>query len=264
MMERHFCLDDGPGFKMIELECIDSTNNFLKTYRPIQPCDMTLVTAEFQSKGRGQADHSWESEKGLNLLFSLKVHPRFLEAGKMFRISEITALAVYAALAHYTEDISIKWPNDIYWKDKKICGMLIENDWMGKQLEQSIIGVGININQPVFTSDAPNPVSLKQIIGKETERRFVLELFMEHFTQYYKMLQQDEEDTIDALYKQMLYRKKGWHTYEDDNGRFQAKLYDVRPDGHLILEDDKGDKRTYAFKEVRFILCTPDNKEFCL
>ena len=157
---------------MIELESIDSTNNFLKSYRPLQPCDMILVTAEYQSRGRGQIGNSWESERGKNLLFSLKVHPRFLEAGQMFRISQVAALAVHDAFAHYTEGISIKWPNDVYWNDRKICGMLIENDWMGKQLEQSIIGIGMNVNQETFIdSRSGNGASIRTgtVYGKFPE-----------------------------------------------------------------------------------------------
>lgn len=263
-MEKHFCLDDGPGFKMIELESIDSTNNFLKSYRPLQPCDMILVTAEYQSRGRGQIGNSWESERSKNLLFSLKVHPRFLEAGQMFRISQVAALAVHDAFARYTEGISIKWPNDVYWNDRKICGMLIENDWMGKQLEQSIIGIGMNVNQETFIGDAPNPVSLRQILGQDTERRFVLELFMESFQKYYRMLQRGEADTVDAQYRKALYRKEGWHLYEDEGGRFRARIADVEPDGHLILEDEQGQQRKYAFKEVRYILNGPQEQELTL
>lgn len=263
-MEKHFCLDESPQFKMIELDIIDSTNNFLKAYRPLQPSELTLVTAEYQSSGRGQTGNSWESEHGENLLFSLSVHPRFLEAGQMFRISQIAALAVHETYAHYSEDICIKWPNDIYWKDCKICGMLIENDWTGKVLERSIIGIGMNINQKEFRSSAPNPVSLFQITGQVTERRFMLEQFMESFMKYYRMLQRNETEIIEKKYKDALYRKKGMHQYEDNHGRFLASIADVTPDGHLILEDEKGNLRSFAFKEVRFILESPDHKEMAM
>ena len=117
--------------------------------------------------GKGQVGNSWESEAGKNLMFSVLLHPDFVPANQQFLISQISALAVQQMLETFVKPISVKWPNDIYWNDKKICGMLIENDIAGTKLINSIIGIGININQKKFISNAPNPVSLTQITGKE-------------------------------------------------------------------------------------------------
>ena len=127
-----YTLDDSPWFEWVRLASVDSTNNFLKHYRPVCPKEMTLVTAEFQTAGRGQAGHVWESEAGSNLLFSLKCHPRGVEAPRQFVLSQAIALAVCETLSGYAEGFSIKWPNDIYWYDRKVCGMLIENALQGK------------------------------------------------------------------------------------------------------------------------------------
>jgi len=169
-----YILDDSPWFEWIRLHSTDSTIDFLKHYRPVSPKDMILVTADFQTAGRGQAGNSWESEAGKNLLFGLLFHPREVEANRQFILSQAVALSICETLSDYAEDIRIKWPNDIYWKDRKICGMLIENTLVGRCIENCIIGAGININQQTFCSDAPNPVSLRQITGKEQEPVFIL------------------------------------------------------------------------------------------
>ena len=155
-MNTYYCLDDSPRFEMIELNEIDSTNNFLKSYRPLQPKEVTLVTAEFQTAGRGQIGNSWESESGENLLFSLLIHPQNIKASQQFLISQISALSAKEALEAFTDGLSVKWPNDIYWHDKKIGGMLIENDLSGHTITNCIIGIGLNINQEKFHSPAPS------------------------------------------------------------------------------------------------------------
>ena len=142
-----YILDDSPWFEWIRLHSTDSTIDFLKHYRPVSPKDMILVTADFQTAGRGQAGNSWESEAGKNLLFGLLFHPREVEANRQFILSQAVALSICETLSDYAEDIRIKWPNDIYWKDRKICGMLIENTLVGRCIENCIIGAGININQ---------------------------------------------------------------------------------------------------------------------
>ena len=252
--ERHFCLDESPHFHMMELDTIDSTNNFLKKYRPPRPCRMTLATAEFQTNGRGADTNSWESAYGNNLLFSLLTYPQAVPASRVFVLSEVLALSVHHALNEFASGFSIKWPNDIYHADRKVAGLLIENDIAGKNIQRSVMGVGININQSEFLSDAPNPVSLKQIMGEEVERRFVLESVMEHFTRYYQMVERGEHDSIHKEYLEHLYRWQEPHLFEDEQGVFKAAIKDVEADGHLILTDENGMDRRYAFKEVKFII----------
>ena len=118
--------------------------------------ELTSIYTAYQTSGRGQRGNGWESEAGANLLFSFVVYPTFLEANRQFLLSQITALALYKVLSQYTDHISIKWPNDIYWKDKKLCGTLIENDLTGTFINRSISGTGINLNQEKFVSNAPN------------------------------------------------------------------------------------------------------------
>lgn len=276
------CLDNSPYFRMIELDETDSTNNFLKGYRPLTPVDVTLVTAEHQSAGRGQAGNSWESERSQNLLFSLLLTACPVPSSQLFSISEAIALAIREAIIdeitrhssfdtrHSSPDIrhsspvTVKWPNDIYVDDSKIAGILIENDLQGTCVSRSIIGCGVNVNQASFrfptlapaTNDgekrSPTPVSLFQLLGHTTERRFVLETIMEHFMHYYADLQRSAFDTLHARYHAALYRATGLHPFRDADGPFRASIEGVAPTGHLLLRDTDQRLRRYAFKEVSF------------
>ena len=122
-----------------------------------------VVWAEYQTAGRGCGTNQWESERGKNLTFSILIHPKDLPATQQFHISMAISLAICEALEQYIGDVSIKWPNDIYWRNGKIGGILIENTLKGSIIMESIIGVGLNVNQRIFKSNAPNPVSMWQI-----------------------------------------------------------------------------------------------------
>ena len=268
-MDKHFCLDDSPWFRMVELDEVTSTNDFLKAYRPVGPeRRITLVTAEYQTAGRGAGQNRWESRRGENLVFSLMVHPRHIPADRVFVMSEIMVLAIRDALdfqfparpegglaelsgaRNSNFQLKIKWPNDIYWGDKKICGILIENELQGGRIERCVMGVGINVNQTEFESNAPNPVSLAQILGHEVERRFVLEQVVEYFDRYYRWTEEGRQDEPHRMYLSHLYRRDQQHRFADANGEFLGTIVDVEPDGHLIIVDETGKNRRYAFKEV--------------
>ena len=153
----------------IHLNETHSTNSYLRELimREKEQPEGTVVITDYQTAGRGQKGNSWESERGKNLTFSILLHPNHIPPGKQFILSQLISIAIVGVLKKYDRHFTIKWPNDIYWKEKKIAGMLIEVDLTGSSLSNAIIGIGININQRHFKSDAPNPVSLTQITGKE-------------------------------------------------------------------------------------------------
>ncbi len=132
--------------------------------------------------------------------------------------------------------------------------MLIENDVMGQNIAQSIIGIGMNINQRVFRSNAPNPISLAQITGKDYDLRSVLSLFLSKFYTRYLQLLRDETESLRAEYRRHLFRGDGFHRFRDSQGIFDGRIAGIEPDGHLLLEDSEGNVRSYAFKEVQFVL----------
>lgn len=231
-------------FKVIHIEETDSTNRWLKEHGEGE----TLVVAEYQTAGKGCGSNSWESEKGKNLTFSMLIHPD-ITAHDQFRITEVTSVALCETLASYIYNkVEIKWPNDIYIGDKKICGMLIENRLQGSTVVDSIIGIGLNVNQRVFESDAPNPVSMWQLLGQDTDREALLQRFLQKWDALW------HSDSVAADYRSRLYRKCAYAAYQDKDGQFEAQLIDVEPDGHLLLRDSKGCDRRYAFKEVQFII----------
>ena len=206
-----------------------------------------VVWADYQTAGRGQGTNRWESERGQNLLFSILLHPETIPANGQFHISMAISLAICEALGQHIGDLSIKWPNDIYWRNGKIGGILIEHRLQGSHLKDSIIGVGLNVNQRQFYSDAPNPVSLWQICEHETDRGQLLQDVLHSFERY---LAQD----VKTQYLSMLYRRKGFHPYADKDGVFMAELAGIEGSGHLLLRDDMGKMRRYAFKEVTFVM----------
>lgn len=240
---------------LIHIPETDSTNNYLSKLSDKETVpEFTVVQSDFQTAGKGQRGNSWETEKGKNLLFSVILYPTFLEARRQFILSQIVSLSIKEELDRWTEDISIKWPNDIYWKEKKICGILIENDLMGRNISRSIAGIGININQEEFHSPAPNPVSLYQITGKQYDIFEVLKNIMLRIQSYYCQLKKNDTLSIVAHYEKSLFRKEGMHRYKDTNGEFLARIVCVEPEGRLILEDEMQAKRRYMFKEVEYLL----------
>lgn len=248
------CLEPFP-VPLIHLAETDSTISYLSELcgRQCIP-ELTTVVAGFQTSGRGQRGNSWESEKGKNLLCSFVLYPSFLEARNQFLLSQIVSLSVKETLDRYVEHISIKWPNDIYRKEKKICGMLIENNLTGTHITQSIAGIGINLNQEVFLSSAPNPVSLRQVTGKEYNPIEILAGVMQRMQENYFSLQHGETETIARRYHKALFRNEGTHPFRDSKGEFTAQIAGVEPDGHLVLLDNADKIRRYVFKEVQYVL----------
>lgn len=213
----------------------------------------TVVSADYQTAGRGQRNNSWESERGKNLLFSLLIVPRNIEAASQFSISEAVSVGICDFLNSLADGFCVKWPNDIYRRGKKIGGILIENVLEGTRIARSIAGAGININQRIFLSDAPNPASLFDALGRETELDAALESIVANIMAYADMAESDPA-RLHQNYLSLLWRRgeKAW--YEDAGGRFEGVIEDVRPDGILLLGDGSGVLRRYAFKEVAFVL----------
>ena len=228
----------------LKLDETVSTNQWLRDHDG--PHDMVVWT-DFQSAGRGCGSNSWESERGKNLLFSMRHHPHDLPARRQFRISMAVALALRDVLTRWLQTvITVKWPNDIYWQDRKMAGILIENRLKGALIDSSIIGIGLNINQREFLSDAPNPVSMCQIAGHEFDREALLADIIDEMERRLNAV-----DDLSEEYQLALYRRTGFHHYSDKDGDFEAEIAGVKPDGRIILRDTDGHERIYAFKEVR-------------
>ena len=231
--------------RIIHLEETDSTNRWLKTHRlSLGKGENVVVWTDYQTDGLGCGSNTWESERGKNLLFSLLLHPKGITATNQFEISKAVSVAMCQTLRQYADGFSIKWPNDIYWHDRKAGGILIENRLQSGVVKESIVGIGINVNQDKFFSNAPNPVSLCQVTGHKEDRKQLLDDFLARL----------DLQALPPLYESFLYRRNGMWPYHDEDGEFTAELINVEPDGRLTLKDDKGILRQYQFKEVQFII----------
>jgi len=207
-----------------------------------------VVYTDFQTAGKGQPGNVWESETAQNLLFSLILYPNHIPMDQLFLISQIVSLGIKQALCEIVDNISIKWPNDIYWNNKKIAGILIENSLQGKKIK-TVVGIGLNVNQKNFTSDAPNPVSLFQITGKSVDRKQLLERICENILNIYH---NPDFEKIQSEYAENIYRKVGFFNYSTYNEAFRARIVCVYPDGQLLLETETGERKAFYFKEVEF------------
>ena len=231
-------------FKLIHIEETDSTNRWLKAHGE----GTMVVVADYQTAGKGCGTNSWESERGKNLTFSMLIHPTDIPASQQFRITEVVSVALCEVLEQYIGDVSIKWPNDIYMGDMKICGVLIENRLQGNVIVDSIIGIGLNVNQTEFVSDAPNPVSLRQLLGREIDREALLHDFLETLETV------SSSETTYSAYRNKLFRMGKQAVFSDETGRFEGTIQDVETDGRLLIKDLSGQARRYAFKEVQFVI----------
>lgn len=241
------------GSYIERIQEIGSTNNYaaeqLLTNRLPEG---TVFVANSQVDGRGQVSNKWESEPNTNLTFSIIIYPEFLEITNQFEISKIISLGVTDFLKDKTENVMIKWPNDIYVGKRKIAGILIENSVRINKISTCIVGVGLNINQKVFKSDAPNPISLSQVTGEKYNLHEILPEICLRINERYHQLINGEFNQIDKDYTQMLYQRGLQSSYGDKTGDFEGRILGVDRFGRLRIETTTGAIRTYQFKEVSF------------
>lgn len=240
--------------RIIRVNQLDSTNSYaLQLLKDTNPSGGTVVMALNQTEGRGQQTNAWESESGKNLTISLILRPDFIFAQDQFQVSMLISLGVSDYLKTYTENVSIKWPNDIYVGDKKIAGVLIEQSIMGAHLSHSVCGIGLNVNQEEFTSHAPNPISLNILTKKNYQLETELKKLLAAIEKRYFQLMDKEGKELEADYLKSLYWINKKHTFEDENGKFNGNIIGISEFGQLQIEDNKREIRTYNFKEVSFI-----------
>lgn len=235
------------------LDVCGSTNAVLSDMPDAEAA--TVIAARSQTAGRGQRGASWEAQPGANLTFSQLFRPSSMHAARQFELSMLISLAVADTIdsvfepANCDKRAKIKWPNDIYVDDYKISGILIENKLSGACIDRSIAGIGLNVNQRVFLSDAPNPISLINIIGSETALEPLLESLAGRLADYVDNYNGDAA-ALKQRYMQRLYRGDGreYTFLRPDGTQFRAAITDVETDGTLHLSDGNA----YAFKEVAY------------
>ena len=213
----------------------------------------TIVHTNWQSAGRGHAGSKWESQDGKNLLFSIILYPSTIEPSDQFLISMALSIGICDFLRRYTNGYSIKWPNDIYVKGDKIAGILIENSVMADRIVNSIAGIGLNINQVEFLSDAPNPVSLKTVTGSDYDLNICLTQLASDLDRRYKQVISEDYDQLQNEYISKLFRLNEWALFRDKDGNFTGRILSVSKTGWLQIEKKAGLKKEYSFKEIEFL-----------
>jgi BirA family transcriptional regulator, biotin operon repressor / biotin---[acetyl-CoA-carboxylase] ligase len=242
------------NYTIIKIDEVDSTNNYARGLGVSKGAEEgTVVLAEYQSKGRGVGINSWESEKGQNLTFSFILEPTFLEPGRQFFLSMAVSLGICDFISGEVGDGKIKWPNDIYFSKKKVGGILIENIIQGNTISDSVIGVGLNVNQEKFVSDAPNPVSLKQITGKEYNLNQCFEKIYSCILSWYEILKAGDFETIKKAYASVLFGRETWATYKTGDLIFKGCILGIDEFGQLKIKDAVDKIRLFKFKEVEYV-----------
>lgn len=241
--------------KYVHLEQTDSTNAYLQ--RQQSGCDIRnwVVSADGQTAGKGMGSNTWESEVGKNLTFSLALGVDFLPAGRQFLLSEAVALGLVQALDALlpSEKLLIKWPNDIYYENRKLAGILINSTIKANMMDVSIIGIGLNVNQMQFQNWPTHPVSMKMIAGKDFELQPLLEQIAEHIIIKVEQLKYNST-TIERDYLKRLFRYRTWADYEVEGRTMQLFITGIDPFGRLLLVDETNKTYCFDIKEIKFLL----------
>lgn len=240
-------------FRLPELR---STNRYaLDLLSKSKPAEGTVISAVTQTEGKGQSDNTWDSEPKKNVTMSVILYPTFLHPREQFRLNQAISLAIWDAVHDLTGDkASIKWPNDIYVGNRKICGLLIQNSITSQKIQTCVAGIGLNVNQSGFPEKLLNPTSVKNELGREVDLNKVFELLFTKMSQYYLQLRTRNFDLLNRAYYKRLYRFEEVAFYENtqDQTVFSGKIIGTTPQGKLKIETNSGE-RIFDLKEVKFL-----------
>ena len=242
--------------QLIKLDATTSTNSYLKLMvKEKQLKDFTVVVCEHQTQGRGQKGNHWISEKGKNLTISILKKYDALDVRQSFGLNCLVSLAIYDVLNELSvPDVKVKWPNDIMSGNKKLCGILIENSFSGSRIKQSIIGIGLNVNQMQFGGLA-NAASVKLRTGKDYDLEYVLQKLLDRLELYFESILPQGVEGLKKQYDKVLFRKNEWSRFSTptDNVIFTGMITGIAPSGQLRIETKERNVRTFNFKEVQMI-----------
>lgn len=255
--------------KITHFKNIDSTNSYLQNLldKGEDVADNVVIT-DFQTSGKGQGKNVWQSEDGKNLLFSIALDMSFLKAEDQFLLTQMVSVAMINVLKNYLpeENLFIKWPNDIYFNNKKIAGILIKNEIKGIMLGTSIIGIGLNVNQTSFDESLPNPISMKMITGKDYDLEMLLNEICNKLSQQTTVNRQQASSNLinstfnfqfspfnfQHLYTDKLYRYNQWAFYEHEGELKEMMITGYDRFGRLILKEKNDREVVCDLKEIVF------------
>jgi BirA family transcriptional regulator, biotin operon repressor / biotin---[acetyl-CoA-carboxylase] ligase len=244
------------GNSIVRLNTVDSTNNYAaKLINQTNIPFGTVIMSRFQSSGKGQRSSNWTSTENQNLLFSVILDTSFLNPADIFKLSKAVSISLKRALSEIiSNDVSIKWPNDIFVDSCKIAGILIENQWASNRLKSSIIGVGLNINQIKFDSSF-SATSLRILTESEHVIDDVLQLIIKYLNIYFDYLKKGSFSLIDKQYLNHLFKFNEWSKFKPINTDvFTGKIIGITQNGLVIIEARSGKTANYDLKEITFVL----------
>ena len=243
------------GQNLVTLKEVDSTNTFLKTLAsnstPVP--EGTVIMAEHQFAGRGQQLNGWFTEAGKNLTFSILLKPWFINADQQFGLTQAVSIGVAKALQNVAgEQIKIKWPNDIYYGNKKLGGILIENMLQGARINNCVVGIGLNINQEAFPDHLPNAVSLRQILHKDYDLQLLLSDICSHIEACYLQLKVGRINELNTQYLNELFGLNKVLKFRSEGQDFVGTIKGVTARGLLKVDSENG-PREYNLKGIQFL-----------
>lgn len=240
---------------IIKLHSTSSTNDYLKELVKNQLVEnYTVVTAQNQENGRGQMGAAWHTEEGKNLIMSIYVKNVLQNPAAIFHLNRAISVAVYNTLIQFgIKEVAIKWPNDIMADNKKICGILIENTLKHQGNVESVIGIGLNVNQTVFDG-LPKAISMAVASGFEWDIEVVLEKILAEIQFYCELVRQNKFDEINKIYNNKLFKKDVEMQFRDqENAIFKGIIKGVDDMGKLMVETDAKVTKSYALKEIELL-----------
>ena len=241
---------------LVKLNAINSTSTHLRQLaRNKETKNWTVVIAEFQSHGRGLMETNWVSEKGKNLLCSILIKLKGLNVQDNFYLNSAISIGIYKALYGYNLDnLCVKWPNDIMSGSAKLGGILIENSLKSNSIYQTIVGLGLNINQESFSKNLPNPISMKKITGKHYSRQDVLGNITRCLKVEIERLNNEKFEELHIEYESLLYKKGKIQWFQDKDGeRFEGIIIGVSSQGLLKVRKQGGDVSRFDHKQIKFL-----------
>lgn len=241
------------GKKIVYLPSCHSTNDIASALEEKETlAEGIVVITDNQTLGRGQRGNQWLTEPGKNLTFSILLKPIFVSISEQFILSQIVALGVVKALRYYLPDAIVKWPNDIYSGNKKLSGVLIENSVQGGRIVNSVLGIGININQLNFTHERISSLGL--LTGESYDLQELLGQFLKSIEHYYVRARQGNYDQLRAEYLSVLLGYKENRLFLDKSGFFNGTVTDVKNNGQIEITCPDGNVNLYALKELQWVL----------
>lgn len=241
---------------IIHIPELASTNAYAKQLLEAElPPEGTVIITDFQTAGKGQDTHTWESAPGENILMTVILYPKSLDVSEQFSLSMAIALGIVDFLNPLLPDtkLHIKWPNDIYANNRKIGGILINNEIMGNAFRYVIAGIGINVNQLSFSKDIPNPVSIKELSGQDHNPFELAKNLSNHLLARYTQMDEAIESRHTEEYHAKLLGIHTWREYIHKGKKINAKIKGVNEFGHLLLETE-ADDISCDLGEIKFLL----------